>query len=129
MRRLWICAALGSALLAGCGPRGGSSWDLPERSDPAVRAEERRISRLAAAREFPADATCQARSLGGTASVSYAWVICEGAQSGGLSGPVRVDGDVVDQPGDGALYAADVETMFPSELAELILSAPMDLKP
>jgi hypothetical protein len=124
LRRLWICAAVGSALLAGCGPSGTSSWDLPERSAPAVRAEEDRISRLAAARDFPAEATCQTRLLGGTAPVSFAWVFCEGAQGGGLSGPVRVDGDVVEQPGDGSHYAADVRVMFPSALAELILSEP-----
>lgn len=115
------------AMLAAC----GGGWQLADRSDSAVQAEEARVAALAGApgAVFGERSTCEARLLGRIDGASFAWVVCEAA-IGSSSGPIRVDGDRVRAPGDGSRYADDIEQLFPAGLAELILSSePQDLAP
>lgn len=117
---VFLCALI----LASCGWVKGSTWQLPDRSEPAVPVEERIVAAAAGApgAVYGTGATCEARLLGRTDTASYAWVVCN-YQGSETSAPVRVDGDRVTVPGDGSRYAEDIEEMFPDGLADLILSS------
>jgi hypothetical protein len=108
------------ALLSGCSE---SPYQLPDRNTPAVQAEERRLAALLPDRLLWAPGTCRVRLLGREGSSSFAWAACEitptaELPSGGVSMPVRVDGDQVRKPVDGAGYADSIKSMFPRDLAD-----------
>ena len=120
-------------LIAGC----GTSVSLPDRSNPAVEAEEARLALLLETTDdswIPKPRDCMVRLLGQDGSISYVWAFCQGpelvaGERPAESVPARIDGDHVSQPRDGSLYAEDVETMFPGDLAAAILDSDPRLFP
>ena len=108
-------------LLLICVSCSGAELVLPDRTDPAVQAEEQRIATLLqSSTDVWIPGQCKVRLLGQEGSTSYVWARC----SDGLSGaslPLRIDDEQVSAPGDGSLYSDDVIRMFPPELADAIL--------
>jgi hypothetical protein len=142
-RRIAALVALVSLVgagLAGC--LGPSSYSLPDRSDPSVRATEAEL-----AERFGRNGSrCQVRLLGEDGDVRYAWLDCTSepepitlrlddgetqtmASGSGASVPVRIEGDRSEGPGDGTAYEPDVRRLFPAGLADRILNDPYSLRP
>ena len=118
----------GAVLVPGC----QSSWRLPDEGDPSVVQEEQRLAALLGTSDDVLGVPggdCDVRLLGRDGETAYAWAHCESADAGSASVPVRVDGDSVRQPGDGAQYSDDVRALFPSRLADEILERPDRLRP
>lgn len=105
---------------------GGSSYRLPDRADDRVKAIEDDLAHVIAAARGGDD--CDVRLLGESDGSSFVWAECFGA-SGGISAPMRVDGDEVQLPGDGSLYAEDVQRLFPADVADAILTDQEQLRP
>ncbi|MEI2638036.1 MAG: hypothetical protein V9F03_03405 [Microthrixaceae bacterium] len=91
---------------------GGASYVLPDRADDRVKATETDLAQVIGAARGGDD--CDVRLLGESGGSFYVWAECFGA-SGGISAPMRVDGDEVHLPGDGGQYADDVRSLFPAE--------------
>ncbi|MEH0842445.1 hypothetical protein V6U81_08655 [Micromonospora sp. CPCC 205711] len=117
---LWLALTVG--LLAGCSE---PQYALPDRGTADVQAEERRLASLLPGELLSGPGTCKVRLIGREGSSSFAWAQCEGAPepgvTSGVSMPVRVDGDKVSRPLDGAEYSASVKRMFPGQLVDAIL--------
>lgn len=121
-----------AALAVGC----SEPVYLPDRSDPAVQAQEARIvTVLESASDIWVPGPCTVRLLRQEGATSYAWAVCEGYETpeapekSAWSGPVRVDGDQVSQPRDGDLYGSDVRKMFPADLVTVIFDQRPDVMP
>jgi hypothetical protein len=116
--------------LSGCSE---SPYPLPDRGTAAVQAEEARLAALVPDKLLGGPGTCKVRLLGRDGSSSYAWALCEGTPTAGVASavsvPVRVDGDQVSRPVDGAGYSASVKSMFPRRLANAVLNDPGRLGP
>ncbi|RZT78999.1 hypothetical protein EV382_2195 [Micromonospora violae] len=121
---------LAIGLLAGCSE---APYPLPDRDAADVRAEEERLATLLPAELLGGPGTCNVRLLGRDGSSSFAWAHCDAAPGPAgvwsVSVPVRVDGDQVTQPGDGAEYSAGVRRMFPERLADAVLHDDGRLRP
>lgn len=129
MSRRIAAVVLVATVVGGC----SETVDLPDRTDPAVQAEEARIATVL---EFtddiwvPQPRRCSIRLLGHEGAISYVWANCEGPEvlaDGQLErpaqgGPMRIDGDRVSEPRDGGLRGSDIRDMFPAELADAILA-------
>jgi hypothetical protein len=102
--------------------------DLPDRSDPAVRAEEARIAALLGADPsiLGGPGECRVRLLGQEAGASFVWATCAAVDPPhtGISAPLRVDDAEVTVPGDGAAFSQTVREMFPEALADFVLDNP-----
>ncbi|MEH1164355.1 hypothetical protein V6V47_03085 [Micromonospora sp. CPCC 205539] len=126
---IWLGLAVG--LLGGCSEP--PPYPLPDRSTPAVQAEEQRLAALLPTELLGGPGTCRVRLLGQEGSTSFAWAHCEGTGGPGLasgvSEPVRVDGDRVTQPLDGAENGPSVRRMFPERLAAAVLDDPERMMP
>jgi len=105
---------------------GGSSYRLPDRADDRVKATEDDLAHAIAAARGGDD--CDVRLLGESDGSSFVWAEWFGA-SGGISAPMRVDGDEVQLAGDGSLYAEDVQRLFPADVADAILTDQEQLRP
>lgn len=103
-----------------------SSFALPDRTDDQVRATEGDLSQVVSASR--GGDGCDVRLLGEADGSSFVWAECFGS-SGGISAPMRVDGDDVELPGDGSQYSEDVRRLFPAEIADVILTDQERLKP
>lgn len=123
-RRLVLFLVFGG-LIAGC----SSPVALPDRTDPAVQAEEARLAVLLETRDdnwIPQPRECSVRLLGQEGDTSYVWAFCQGpdeieeGEHPAESLPLRIDGDQVSEPRDGSL-GDDIEEMFPADLAAAIL--------
>ncbi len=127
-RAVWLGLAIG--LLAGCSE---APYPLPDRNAADVRAEEERLATLLPGELLGGPGTCKVRLLGRDDASSFAWAHCEAAPGPAgvwsVSVPVRVDGDRVTQPGDGAEYSASVRRMFPERLADVVLTDDGRLRP
>lgn len=121
MRRVLPLAVL--VLAVSCG---GAAYGLPDRTDDRVRATEHDLAQVVGAARGGDD--CDVRLLGESDGSSFVWAECFGA-SGGISAPMRVDGDEVQLPGDGNLYDDGVRRLFPAEVADAILTDQERLKP
>lgn len=124
-RRIAAALVLVAAVLGGCSEPVG----LPDRTDPAVQAEEARIAAvIESSDDIWVPGSCAVRLLGQEVATSYVWVVCEGYGSDdlperpGWGGPARIDGDQVSQPRDGGLRGSDIREMFPAELADAIFA-------
>ena len=107
-------------------------WQLPDRSDAWVRAEEARLATTiedSGAVLGTPGGSCDARLLNTDPENWFLWVECESRSAGAASMPVVVRGDDVLQPEDGAGYADSVRELFPRELAHAILTDPDRLRP
>ncbi|MEU4408398.1 hypothetical protein AB0F88_28090 [Streptosporangium sp. NPDC023963] len=109
-------------------------YRLPDRNTPAVQAEEKRLAARLPDELLWGPGTCNVRLLGKEGSSSFAWATCSmtptaDVPSGGVSMPVRVDGDQVRKPADGGDYADSVKRMFPHRLADRVLHEPDSLRP
>ncbi len=118
----------------------GCSTDVfqPPQSTAATTTEEARLSVLVADSQRSgfsgARGACAVRLLGSQGRTSFAWAECRfpglgGAPEGGLSVPVRVDGNTVRLPGDADRFAADVRDLFPKAMVDAILHHPDRLRP
>ncbi len=130
-RRYVVGVGLVMGLLSGCSE---APYPLPDRAASAVAAEESRLAALLPDHLLWGPGTCQVRLLGTEGAASFAWATCHQAPtadtpSSGVSVPVRVDGDRVSQPDDGAGYAESVRRLFPPSLADAVLQAPERLHP
>jgi hypothetical protein len=130
-RYVVIVGVVLAGLTAGCSE---PPYPLADRSTPAVRDEERRITTVLRNDARWAGSTCRVRLLGREGSSSFAWADCEtpataGTPAGGESLPLAVDGEKVTSPADGAGYADSVRRMFPPRLADKVLSDPESLRP
>lgn len=128
LARTGVWLAVASTTLAAC----GSAWTLPDRGRGVVRDEEARVAALlesTGAVLGDPGGRCRVRLLGTEGKTSYAWAKCSSKRFGGASMPVRVDGENVDQPEDGAGYADSVRDLFPDGLADEILDGSERLKP
>jgi hypothetical protein len=130
-RRSIVGIGLMVGLMSGCSE---PPYQLPDRSAPAVQDEETRLAALLPDRLLWGPGTCKVRLLGREGSSSFAWATCEMAPtadvpSGGVSVPVRVDGDQIRMPADGAGYARSVKRMFPRRLADTVLHEAERLRP
>lgn len=99
----------------------GSDYALPDRSDPAVQAEESRLASIVNQDgRVAGKGTCEIRLLGTDDDGSYGWAGCSA-----FSGPVKVDssGDI-HVPRDGNLYQDDVERIFPSQIVSAMREEP-----
>ncbi len=105
---------------------GGASYGLPDRTDDRVKATEDELAQVVGAARGGDD--CDVRLLAESDGRSFVWAECFGA-SGGISAPMRVDGNKVQLPGDGGLYADDVRRLFPKDLADAILTDQERLRP
>lgn len=119
-----ICLVVGG-LVAGC----SSPVAVANRSDPGVQAEETRLAQLIESTDDfwpPQPRRCSVRLLRQEGATSYVWAGCEGpevAADGQVerparSGSLRIDGDLVSQPGEAL---ENLEEMLPADLAEAIL--------
>jgi hypothetical protein len=124
-------------LVAGCSDEPDASWQLPDRDDPSVLAEEARLAAVVEASDVVwhtfGPMACDVRLLGAEAAASFVWAECgvdldDGGRSG-LSVPLRIEGDTVIEALDGDLYADSVEEMFPPALADLVLDDQEPLRP
>jgi hypothetical protein len=104
---------------------------LPDRANPAVKAEEARLARVIGADPdfVEGPGLCKVRLLGQKAAASFVWADCTAiapvepgaAEHTAASGPLRVDGAKVTRPGHGispecpALY-----DVFPKDLADFV---------
>ena len=104
---------------------------LPDRANPAVKAEEARLARAIGVDPSFVDGpgVCKVRLLRQKAAASFVWADCiaiapvepGAAEHTAASGPLRVDGSKVTQAGDGisgecpALY-----DVFPKDLADFV---------
>ncbi|MFI7635507.1 hypothetical protein [Nonomuraea sp. NPDC049400] len=118
-------------VMSGCSE---APYQLPDRNTPAVQAEEKRLAARLPDKLLWAPGTCKVRLLGKEDSSSFAWAACEitptaDAPSGGVSMPVRVDGDQVRKPADGEGYADSVKHLFPHGLADMVLHEADRLRP
>ena len=98
---------------------------LPDRADPAVKAEETRLAALLSADQsvLGVPGVCTVRLLGQQAGASFVWANCDARDSSyGTSVPLRVDGSKVTKPGDGAAFSDTVREMFPEDLADFVLN-------
>ena len=105
--------------------------DLPERSDPAVLAEERRLEGLVEATplftDLGAGIDCRVRLLRSEPPTSWAWTVCvSDTPQASYAVPFRVDGDQVTYP-DPVDADKDVRRMFPPDLADVALGGADDL--
>lgn len=118
-------------MMSGCSE---SPYQLPDRNTPAVQAEEKRLAARLPDKLLWGSGTCKVRLLGKEGSSSFAWATCEmtptaDVPSGGISMPVRVDGDQVRKPADGGGYAESIKRLFPHRLADTVLHEPDRLRP
>ena len=126
------CTGLLAAALTACA---SDTYALPERTTQ-VQAEEARVVALLERGkdpDFRQGGDCFVRLLGEEGDSTFAWRDCT-FQDGtgptmGISGPIRVDGDVIRTPDDGAGYSDSVRKLFPERLAEAIFSDPNRLQP
>jgi hypothetical protein len=122
--RLTVTVSLVLVCVAGCSGRP----ELPDRTDPAIRAEAARIAALLGADPsvVGGPGTCKVRLLGQEAGASFVWAECAALDPpfSGVSAPMRVDGSTVTLPGEGAAYSESVREMFPEDLAEFVLDNP-----
>ena len=130
-RRYVVGIGVVIGVMSGCSP---SPYPLPDRDTPAVLAEEKRLAALLPDELLWGPGTCKVRLLGKEGSSSFAWATCDmtptaDVPSGGLSMPVRVDGDQVRKPADGGGYAESVRRMFPHRLADAVLREPDAFRP
>ncbi|MCW3841508.1 hypothetical protein ONA70_15510 [Micromonospora yasonensis] len=130
-RRYVVGLAAVVGLISGCS---GSPYRIPDRHTAGVQAEETRLAALLPDRLLWGPGTCEVRLLGREDSSSFAWAACEITPtaehpSGGISMPVRVDGDRVRKPADGEGYAESIERLFPRDLADAVLHEPERLRP
>ncbi|WP_076260576.1 hypothetical protein [Intrasporangium flavum] len=108
-----------------------SPSDLPDRSDPAVLAEERRLEGLVEGTplftELGAGIDCRVRLLRSEPPTSWAWTVCVSDTSPATYAvPFRVDGDQVSYP-DTADAEQQVRQMFPPDLVDVALGSPNEL--
>ncbi len=98
---------------------------LPDRTNPAVKAEEARLARLLGADRsiLGEPGVCTVRLLGQRAGASFVWAHCAAPvpQGTAASLPLRIDGSKVTIPEDGEGFADSVRQMFPTDLAEFVL--------
>lgn len=144
MGKLIVGVALIGGFLAGC----SDPVVLPDRTDPAVQAEEARIGDVLETVEearigdvtgsadailVPRPRECAVRLLGQDGDTSYVWANCFGPLDGperpGIGAPVRIDGDRVWVPGDGSQYGEDIEEMFPADIAKAIFDGGERISP
>lgn len=116
-----VPAVVAAALAVSCS---GSAFALPDRTDQ-VRAIEGELSQVISAAR---GGDCDVRLLGEADEASFVWAECFGS-SGGISAPMRVDGNDVELPGDGSQYPDDVRRLFPTEIADAILTDREPLRP
>lgn len=121
MRLVLPLVALGLAVSCS-----GSSYALPDRTDDQVRATEGDLSQVVSAERGGDD--CNVRLLGEADGSSFVWAECFGS-SGGISAPMRVEGNDVELPGAGTQYPEDVRRLFPAEIADAILTDQERLRP
>lgn len=119
------------AALSGCSE---APYPLPDRTSPAVQAEESRLATLLPGALLWAPGSCEVRLLGTEGSSSFAWAECmtnptADLASGGFSKPVRVDGEQVRGPVDGTGHKESIEALFPQRLADAVLNEPERLYP
>lgn len=131
LRRFVAGIGVTVGVVSGCSE---APYELPDRDTPAVQAEEKRLAAHLPEKLLWGPGTCKVRLLGKEDSSSFAWASCAmtptaDIRSGGVSMPVRVDGDQVRKPEDGGGYAESVKRMFPSRLADAVLQEPDGLRP
>ena len=104
--------------------------DLPDPSDPAVRAEEARLAAVLAADStvITPPGSCAVRLLRQEGGTSYTYALCTNGTTS-VAMPVRVDGEQVTTPEDGSGHTRSVEAMFPDDLAGAVLDRPEDHQP
>lgn len=131
MRKRLVGLLLVAMLVGGC----SEPVDLPDRADPAVQAEEARLTAILESIEdvdhilVPMPRECSVRLLGQEGDTAYVWANCFGpsidtefgSERPGVGGPMRIDGDRVSMPGDGSQYSEDIKEMFPADIARAIL--------
>jgi hypothetical protein len=128
LRRCVVGVGVLIGVLSGCT---GAGYQLPDRNTPAVREEERRLAALLPGELLEGPGSCEVRLLGTEGGASFAWATCQmsSAPGSGVSLPVRVDGDQVRTPADGAGHADSVRQLFPRDLADAVLQEPDRLRP
>ncbi|MEL4505508.1 hypothetical protein AAEX63_10725 [Luteococcus sp. H138] len=109
---------------------------IPDPDSAEMRAEVARVAGLAAREDFPKGANCAVKVLRVEAATTWAWAHCVGWQSSndgyleaGWSSPIRVDGQVVVRPEDGANNGSSVKEMMPWDLRHLVLRNPGKAQP
>lgn len=121
-----------AGLMSGCSEQ---PYPLPDRTTPAVQNEEKRLAALLPHHLLWGTGTCKVRLIGTEGSSSFAWADCEmtptaeAPTGGGTSMPVRVDGERVTQPVDGAGHADSIKQMFPARVADAIFDDSDRLRP
>jgi len=110
----------------------------PPRLTAALRAEQERVAPLIEKSQRAGftgtQGSCAVRMLGTRGGATFVWADCafpdaDGGPGGGVSAPVRVDGNAVQFPGDGSDFAKDVRRMFPHAMVDTILHDPDRLRP
>jgi hypothetical protein len=107
---------------------------LPDRSAPAVKAQEARLAKVIGADPLMVGgpAACKVRLLGQQGGAFFVWADCTAVapiQPGDLShtstsAPVRVDGSKVTMPADGGGYSESLRKIFPTDLANYVVDNP-----
>jgi hypothetical protein len=123
----FVVVVLAIAAVA-CTPK----WELPDRSDPAVKREEQRVAGELERSDvvlWEPGGRCDVRLLGKETTTSYVWAHCELPSGAATSLPARVRPDGIDTPEDGSGFGPSVRELFPPGLAELILNDPDRLRP
>ncbi len=134
----WVGVAglvLGMVAVACSSPQ--PEWTLPDRDDPAVRAEESRLADVVEGSGVVWDdfgqMSCEVRLLGSEREASFVWAECgvdiaEGGRAA-LSVPLRIEGGDVTEARDGSEFDDSVRKMFPPGLAALVFDDPDALRP
>jgi hypothetical protein len=125
MRRLplWLAACL-LATIAGTLLVLSGRGDLADRGQAQVRAEEQRIEALIPQSQPWGQSSwqCRVRLLRHHDSTSWAWTLCRGNPGPeAFASPVRVDGENVWLPEDGAVIDG-LKAHFPDDLVEVALT-------
>lgn len=134
-----VVAVLVVATMVLTAPRWGSrigSWRVPDQTSAEMQAEATRVAGLAAQQGRPKNANCAVKVLRVEAATTWAWASCRGWQASddgwgeaGWSAPIRVDGQVIVLPEDGANYPRSIAKMMPWDLRHLVLRRPAAAQP
>jgi hypothetical protein len=120
LKAAWAAVIVTAVSVSGCSER--PNFRLPDRSDPAVKAEEARVAAvleqdrsgaISGTSGVAVGGACAVRLLRESVATDYIYASCDGP-GGGSSGPMVLKGRTVQLPRDGDDNGpASIDALFP----------------